>query len=62
MSKKIRFLSFLLALFMVYSVLVACGKTQEPGSETEHADTNANVPVSEQETDPIEDTLTALRA
>ncbi len=60
MSTKIRFLSLLLALLMVASVFVACGETEEPGSDTGNAATNATV--TEEETDPVEDALTALRS
>lgn len=44
---------------MVASVFVACGETEEPSAETNGASTNATV--TEQETDPVEDALTALR-
>ena len=60
MSKKIRFLSLLLALLMVASVFVACGETEEPGVQTDGDATNGAA-VTEQETDPVEDALTALR-
>ena len=60
MSKKIRFLSLLLALLMVASVFVACGETEEPGAQTD-GDATSGAAVTEQETDPVEDALTALR-
>ncbi|MBQ3508221.1 MAG: hypothetical protein IJA91_06705 [Clostridia bacterium] len=60
MSKPIRYLCLFLALLMVSSVFVACGKTEETGDETDNAATNATV--TEQETDPVEDALTALRS
>ncbi len=59
MSKPIRYLCLLLALLMVATTFIACGETQEPGSETDQADTNSTV--TEQETDPVEDALAALR-
>ena len=60
MSKKLRILSLILALLMVASVFVACGETVEPGVETNPQATLSQE--TEAATDPVEDTLTALRA
>ena len=58
MSKKIRLLSLLLALLMAASTLVACGQnTEDPGAESGSGSEN----VTEQETDPVGDALSALR-
>ena len=60
MSKPIRYLCLLLALLMVASTFIACGETEEPGAEVQ--DTATGPAVTEEETDPVEDALTALRA
>jgi hypothetical protein len=58
MSKKIRLLSLLLALLMVASTFLACGQnTEDPGAESGSGSEN----VTEQETDPVDDALSALR-
>ena len=58
MSKKIRLLSLLLALLMVASTLVACGQnTEDPGAESG----SSTIAATEEETDPVEDALNALR-
>ena len=58
MSKKIRLLSLLLALLMVASTFLACGQnTEDPGAESGSGSEN----VTEQETDPVGDALSALR-
>jgi hypothetical protein len=59
MSKPIRYLCLLLALLMVASTFIACGETEEPGAEVQ--DTATGPAVTEEETDPVEDALTALR-
>ena len=60
MSKPIRYLCLVLALLMVASTFIACGETEEPGGEVQ--DTATGPAVTEEETDPVEDALTALRA
>ena len=57
MSKKIRLLCLLLALLMVSSLFTACG-TNEEDVESTNGDTNVN---TEEDTDPVEDALNALR-
>ena len=61
MSKKIRFLSLVLALLMVASVFVACGETKEPEAGSVQG-TGTHATVTEEETDPVEDALTAVRS
>ena len=58
MSKKIRLLSLLLALLMVASTFLACGQsTEDPEVESGSGSEIA----TEEETDPVEDALNALR-
>ena len=58
MSKKIRLLSLLLALLMLSSVFVACGKnTDDPAADT----TGSAESATEEVTDPVEEGLAALR-
>ena len=59
MSKNIRLLSLLLALLMAASTLVACGQnTEDPGAESG----SSTIAATEEETNPVEDALNALRA
>ena len=59
MSKNIRLLSLLLALLMAASTLVACGQnTEDPGAESG----SSTIAATEEETNPLEDALNALRA
>lgn len=58
MSKKIRLMCLLLALLMVASTFLACGQsTEDPGVESGSGSEIA----TEEETDPVEDALNALR-
>ena len=62
MSKPIRCLCLLLALLMAASTFVACGESIESGNPNAQDTASTNSVVTEAETNPVEDTLTALRA